>query len=187
MKKVSLIGFLSISLLVFGACGNGEGDSKKSNIDASVEKVSTEKSEDLIEDSSEAEVTNDKVDYNQEITDDENVKISLMNIEHIVDKEYDEERYIISFDVTNKRDKTMTVQAREVSIDDRMVDESLLMMSTDISSGKTANAKLVIESYSDEKLPEMVGNLELILHAFNSDYDSDDEFRHEVPVKITLK
>lgn len=181
MKRVTLLGVLSIGLLLFSSCGNTV---EKEQVRASVEEIE-QTSEQTIETTE--EVKQDKKEYNQEITDDENVKISLINIEHIVDKEYNEEKYIISFDVTNKRDKTMTIQAGEVSINDRMVDESLLTMSTDVSSGKTANAKLVIESYSEEELPEMVGNLELILHTFNSDYDSDDEYQHDVPVNIALK
>lgn len=183
MKKLKISVALFFSIALLGACGKGENTTKES-VTASVEKVSSSSSENTIQSTSQEESESDIVEYNQEITDDENVKITLMSIEHILDKEFDEEKYVISFDVTNKRDKTIAVQAREVSINDRMVDESLITMSTEISAGKSATAKLEIQDYSGGELPELTGNLELLLHTIDWD---DYDYEHQVPVKITLK
>ena len=183
MKKVSLFGVLSISLLIFGACDGGEQKVEK-NIDASVEKVADK--ETSSEKTSDSKKKEDIIKINQEVTNNDNFKASLIEIKHIVDKEYDEEKYIVSFDVENKRADTITVQARELSIDDRMVDEGLVNMSTDVSPGKSATAELTIEDYSRKELPKMEGNLEMLLHVFNESLDTE-EFSQDEPVSVAIK
>lgn len=179
MKKI-LLGATLFSALLLASCG---GESKE-KIEGSVESTAAVENT-AKESTSEEAASNDiKTEYNQEIADDENIKISLMNIEHISNKDYNEEKYVVSFDVTNKRSETIAVQAREVSINNRMVDESLLNMSTDIAGGKSATAKLEIQDYTGGELPELTGNLEMILHTF--DWDSMEN-SHDVPVSITIK
>ena len=179
MKKITLFSVGLVSLMLLGACGDKEVTQKVT--EASVESVEQVITTEL---SSEEEEKNDKVEYNQSIIDDENIKVSLIDISHNINKMYDEEKYVVSFDITNKREEKIDVQAREVSINDRMVDEGLIMMSTEISGGKSATAKLEIQDYSGEELPELVGNLEMVLHTF--DWETM-EYEHDVPVKISLK
>ncbi|UQF38927.1 hypothetical protein PML95_07600 [Vagococcus lutrae] len=180
MKKVSLFTVGILSLVVLGGCGNEEVTTKVS--DASVESIEQVTSSQVSND--EEEEKNDKVEYNQNIIDDEYIKVSLMDITHHINKMYDEEKYVVSFDIINKREHKIVVQAREVSINDRMVDESLQTMSTEISGGKSATAKLEIEDYSGGDLPELIGNLEMILHTF--DWDEFD-YEYDIPVRISLK
>lgn len=178
MRKISSIILLSTSLLVMGACDN---TTEKEKIEASVENAE-QNSQSTV--NTTEKVKEDKKEYNQEIVNDEYLKVTLMSIDRIVDTTYNDEKIVVSFDVENKRDKLMAVQARQVSINDRMVDESLLSMSTEIAPKKSAIAKLNMQSYNDEPLPELTGNLELTLHIIDWD---DYDFEHEVPVKISLK
>lgn len=181
MKKVSLFGILSISLLVLGACGSGNSEKK---VDSSVNKATTEETK--VEESSQAKKDEKTIELNQEISNNENFKASLIDIKHVVDKEFKEERYIVSFDIENKRKDTITVQAREISINNRMVDESLTNMSTDISPGKTGTAELIIEDYSGKELPKLEGNLEMLLHVFNESMDAE-EYNQDEHVSVAIK
>jgi cytoskeletal protein RodZ len=179
MKKGKFLVILLFSSILLVACG----DKKETDAGKSNDSVESSSSVSVKDSSTTADSGTNKIEYNQEIADDDTIKATLMSIEHIIDKTYDEEKYVVSFDITNKTDKTMVFQAREVSINDRMVDESLLNMSTEISAGKSATAELTIEDYSGGELPEMAGDFEMILHGF--DWDSDET--HDVPVKVTLK
>lgn len=180
MKKIQILGTLGLSLLVFSACGTS-GEKKEGKVETSVEKIEVNSAE-VTEESSgpKDEVT----EYNQEILDNESIKVSLIDVKHIKKQEFGNEKYIISFDVENKTDKSITVQARDVSINNRMVDTGLLTMSTDITAGKSATADLEISSFSDDELPKLEGNLEMVLHTYSWD-DMDHEL--DVPVNITFK
>lgn len=177
MKRLVILGLTSASLLSLTACGS-EGNSTTETANNSVESV-----EKVDESANEKEDTG-KTEYNQDIVNDEVVKAKLMSIEHIINKDVNEEKYVVSFDIENKLDKTIAVQAREVSINGRMVDEGLLTMSTDISAHKTAAAKLEIQDYSSGELPELTGDLEMDLYIIDWE---NPEFEHIVPVKITIK
>lgn len=112
------------------------------------------------------------------------IKVTLVSIDRVFDSFFSEEKYVISFDVTNKRADSIEVQARSVSINDRMVDEQLLTMSTNVAGGKSTIAKLEIEDYSGGELPEMIGNLELTLRTFDWE---DFDYEYEIPVLVTIK
>ncbi|MCG7337158.1 hypothetical protein MHZ95_18015 [Sporosarcina sp. ACRSM] len=169
MKK--LIGFLMLAMvLVLAACG----DDSVETTDKEVGSVTGEQKETNKE---EVQDENEKNELNQEVADTENIKATLVSIEKIVDKEWDEEKYKVTFEVENKREDTITVQAREVSADGKMIDESMLMMSQDISGGKKADAVLEIQNY-DGDLPEINENLELILYVFsNEDFETVEEHK----------
>jgi len=118
-------------------------------------------------------------EFNKEIADNDDVKVTLTSVEKIIDQDWDEEKIEVTFEVENKREDTIEVQAREVSIDDKMVDESMLIMSQEISGGKLADAVLTIQSF-DKPLPEMEENMELILHIFDWEF----EFENDIDVRI---
>ena len=106
----------------------------------------------------------------------------MISIEKIVDKEWDEEKYQVKFEIENKRTDNIGVQAREVSADGKMIDESMLMMSTDISAGKRADAILEIQNYNGD-LPEINRNFEMVLHIYSGDsYDVIEE--HELVIEM---
>lgn len=165
--KASLMCLLAVFLLA--ACGGEESTEKEGNV--------TSKKEAKQEES----VKSDKQEINKEVANTENIYAKLVSIEHIVDKEWDEERIEVTFDVENKRQDTIEVQARQVSIDGKMVDEALLSMSTEIAPGKKADAVLTIQDYSGGELPEMKDNLEMVLHTFSWDnYDFEED--HNVTI-----
>lgn len=125
----------------------------------------------------------DKKEFNQEIVDNDNVKATLVSFERENDDTFGD-TVEITFEVENKRSDTIVVQAREVSADGKMVDDGLLTMSQEVSSGKTADAVLTIRNYEDEELPPMEENIEMLLHIFSWD---DMDFREDHDVTIDLK
>lgn len=183
MKKfIMLISFvLLIGLL--GACSEGQATEEKNVSNVS----STDKSEDTnagTESGKEATDDNDSFqkELNKEIVDNENIKVTLLGVEKVVDKEWDEEKILVKFEVENKRDETIEVQAREVSADGKMISESMLFMSQEISSGKRADAVLTIQNYEGD-LPIIEDDIEMILHIFswdNFDYEED----HQVTIEF---
>src|SRR5699024_11729464 len=80
--------------------------------------------------------------FNEEIVDNDDVKATLISVEKIVDKECDEERIEITFDVENIRDDTIDVQACEVSADGNMIYDMMISIRQEISGGKVDDAVL---------------------------------------------
>jgi len=109
----------------------------------------------------------------------------------IVDKaphgaKVDQQVLTVLFDVKNKRDYAIGVQARSVSINDRMVDTGdgiLVAMSQEVGPGKSAYAVLEIQSFGDGKLPKLEGNFEMTLLIFKLDNFKTLE---EIPVSVPL-
>lgn len=166
---------LSIGLV---ACSSSGSEEKKvENVDSSgSEEEKAEKDE-----ADEEEEEEEKQEINKEIVDNDDFTIHLISVEKKVNTDFDEEKIEVKFEVENKRDDTITVQAREVSADGKMIDPSIANMSTDVSSGKIADAILNIQDYEGDDLPEIEEDLELILNI--SDMD-DYDYREEVDVSI---
>ncbi|CAM3777239.1 hypothetical protein GCM10009865_50690 [Aeromicrobium ponti] len=177
MNKRLGFSVILILLLSLAACGETQVENKEvGSVD------STENSNEAEETGEETPET-DKKEFNQQIVDNENIKATLVSVEKIVNKEWDEERIEVTFEVENKRQDTIDVQAREVSADGKMIDESMLSMSQEISGGKKADAVLTIQNYEGD-LPAMEENLEMILHVFSWD---DMEWSEDHKVKIDFK
>lgn len=83
-----------------------------------------------------------------------------------MDDYWDEEYYEVKFEVENKQSETITFQAREVSADGKMINDSMLSMSQDVSSGKKADAVLTIQNYNGN-LPAVTKDFEMLLHVFS--------------------
>ncbi|XJS11179.1 hypothetical protein ACF3NG_02750 [Aerococcaceae bacterium WGS1372] len=114
------------------------------------------------------------------IADDEQFIVKFIEIK---EKE-NNESYEFIFEVENKTDLNVEVQARTVSIDDMMVDVSLLTMSQEVAPGKKAKTVLKVRDYSgDNEIPELTGNFVMDLHIFSWD---DYEFTVDYPVVIEL-
>ena len=174
MKKLLGLSLLSL-LVILGACS-------ESSTDKEIETVNSETESEQPTDKQDESSENQKKELNQVIADTENVKATLIGIEKIVDKTWDEEKFVVTFEVENKREDTIEVQAREVSADGKMIDDSMLMMSTEISGGKRADAELTIQNY-DGDLPAIEENLEMILHIFSwDDYDFAED--HKVTIEM---
>jgi len=185
MRKLLFVVTMMILTLGLVACSGTETEEKSvDNVDLSDGEEAEAAEED--EDTAEEEATEEEADdeevheFYKEVIDNDDITAHLVSVEKIVDHDWDEEKYEITFEVENKRDSTIVVQAREVSSDGKMMDESMLMMSQEVSSGKLADAVLTIQNY-DGDLPEIEEDLEMILHVFDMD---DYEYQLDVDVKI---
>jgi hypothetical protein len=175
---------LVLAVGIMAACEESEVQEKE------VKTVSSAtNNEDSSKDAAEAEDTEEvsdddtfKEEINTVIVDNESIKATLLSVEKIVNKDWDEEKIEVTFEVDNKREDTIEVQAREVSADGKMVDDMMLFMSTEISSGKRAVAVLTIQNYSGD-LPEIEKDIEMLLHIFSWD-DMDFEEQHAVVIEF---
>jgi len=125
-------------------------------------------------------------EYNKVLVDNDNLRAELLSIEYIYDDFWDQETIKVTFDVKNKQSFPIVVQARSVSINDRMVDTGdgvLVAMSQDVGPGKSAYAVLEIQNVGDGKLPKLEGNFEMTLHIFNWD---DLDYQIDIPVSVPL-
>lgn len=169
MKKFLVVVLVA---LLLGACGATETKEPKSVDSSEKSKNETNKEETKKEEPKK---------LNQEIADTENIKATLISVEKKEDDVFGDTIEVM-FEVENKRDDTIEIQAREVSADGKMVDEGMLSMSQEISGGKKADATLTIQNYDDGKeIPELKENLEMILYAFSWD-NMDFEEEHNVKI-----
>lgn len=186
MNKKILSLFI-VSTLALSACG-GEDTETTDNEEATdeVEEVSEDTADNETEEEEETEESDDDSEvheFNQELIDDENMKATIVDIKKVYDEDWDEEKILVNFEIENKKEDLITAQARNVSINNKMVDESFLMMSQDIASGKAADATLTIESYTDDEIPELEDNLEMILYIYDENFD----YENEIDVSVSFE
>ncbi|MBP2076864.1 hypothetical protein [Oceanobacillus polygoni] len=176
MKKASFLGIIILLVGFLAACGDSDpGTSSDQSAEENTEQTSGEEQEVKEEEAANEE---ELYEFNQEIEDNENFKATLISIERIYDEFWDEEKIEVTFEVENKRDDTVDFQAREVSINGKMVDEALLSMSTEVAGGKLADAVLTIQDYEGGEIPSLDEDFEMLLHVFswdNMDYEEDAE------------
>jgi hypothetical protein len=168
MKKFKVAGITALALIGLVGCSEEVAEKEVTNVTA------TDKAE---EKAPEAPKKEEAAPINQAIVDDETVKATLTSIELVEDPEWDEKRYVVTYEVENKTDLTLVVQAESVSADGKMIDEGLLTMSTEIAPGKKADAVLEIEDYDNpERLPEIKENFEMTLDVFDWDYQIEKKY-----------
>lgn len=188
MKK-NLLLTLFASALILGACGSETAESEPAADTTEDTETTEDTAEDTTSETAETEAPEEAasdesiIEFNQELETDEKFTATLQTIEHIVDEEWDEEKYEITFDVTNNSEESLEFQARSVAINGRMVDESLLMMSQEVAPGNSAYAVLTIQDYEGGELPELTGNFEMSLYAFSWD---NMDYEYEAPVSVSL-
>lgn len=174
MKKLYYV--LSILLLfLLTACG----EKTEENLGVEVDNTENEQEQKNEEETAKK----DENELNQVIVDNENVKATLVKIVKKEDDVWGNSVEVI-FDVTNKRQDAIEVQANSVSVDDRMVDETLLSMSQEVAPGKSATATLTINEFEGYEFPKFENNFAMTLHIFswdNMDYSEDH------PVEVTFK
>ena len=124
-------------------------------------------------------------EYNKVLVDNENLRAELLSIEYMYDDIFDQEVIEVTFDIKNKQDFPIEVQARSVSINDRMVegDDILVAMSQEVGPGKSAYAVLSIRNFGDKGRLKLEGNFEMTLYIFNWD---DWDYSVEIPVSVPL-
>lgn len=138
---------------------------------------------DVAGDEKQSEANDNLMELNQEIVDNDNFRAKLVSIEKIEDDIWGNS-IEVKFELENKMDKTIEVQAREVSVDGKMVDDSMLSMSQEISPGKTADGILTMTELEGTQLPLLEDSMEMNLHVFSwDDYDLEEDY----PVNISFK
>lgn len=177
MKKLLLLVLIALFGLMTGCGGTTEENQEVENIESS-EQENTKETEETEEGAEEG----DAQEFNQLIADTDNVKATLV---HVVKKNDDiwGNTIEVKFEVENKREDTIEVQARQVSIDGKMVDETILSMSTEIAPGKLADAVLTINEFEGHEFPALEENLEMVLHIFSWD-NMDFEEDHNVKIEF---
>lgn len=174
-KKAFFLLVLVIAVFGLVACGGTTTEEKEvGSVEFSVQDdIDTNEGADAAEESSDVE------EFGIVIADDDNVKATLVNVEHVVDDLFDEEKYVINIDIENKTENKVIVQARDVSIDGTMVDD-MVFFSEEIAGDKNAKGKMEIQNYEGE-LPTMEDNIEFILLIID-DETFEDLAEHEVKI-----
>ncbi|ARK32245.1 hypothetical protein [Halalkalibacter krulwichiae] len=178
LKKVFIIG---LSAFMLAACGEEAPVEEETAPAETVEEEDAPETETTEPEEASADGEFRK-EFDEEVANTDNFRATLMSVEKVVDEDWDEEKILVTFEVENKMDETIEVQAREVSADGRMVDEALLFMSQEVSGGKLADAVLTIQNY-DGDLPNIEDHIEMTLHVFSwDDYDFSED--HDVRIEL---
>lgn len=70
----------------------------------------------------------------------------------------------VTFDILNKREDSIKIKAEQLSVDDRMIDESIYQLEQEILPHKAANAKLMIQQKEGVDFPEFKNDIEMRLY-----------------------
>lgn len=179
MKKKLIFSAALVLSLGLAACGETETENVGGKVEtSSSEKANTQDTEKAKDDTKENADSNKEI--NQVIVDNDKVKATLVKIVKSTDSVFGNS-YEVVFDVENKSSEKIGVQARSVSVDGRMVDETILSMSQDVAAGKTASAKLTIREMEGYEFPEFKSDLEMGLFVYSSENITNAE---EIPVKV---
>lgn len=169
---------LLVFILGLAACG----ETSEENVGGTVNSSEDAETENVEEATDEEEATTEDNELNEVVADNENVKATLVKIVKKDDSTWGKSIEVI-FDIENKREDSIEVQARSVSADGRMVDEGILSMSQEVAPGKAATAKLTFDDYEDHDFPELTSDFEMELHVFSWD---EMEYEENFPVKVDL-
>ena len=165
MKKLIFSAAIIFSLALAG-CGDSSEESLNGKVNNEASTNETTNSEnDAAKDSEEKE------SINQVIVDNDMYKITLLEILKKEDDIWGNSIDVV-YEVENRLDYTICVQARSVSADGYMVDEAIYSMSQEVVGGKKAKAVLTINDFEGYDFPELTSDFEMTLHVFN--YDSFD-------------
>jgi len=115
----------------------------------------------------------------QLVADNEHVKITVLNMKKI--KNQSKTTVTITFDILNKRKDAIIISAQRLSVDERMVDETIYEMHQEISPQKAANARLIIQQADEIEFPEFKNDLEMEMHISSTE---DPSYFEKHPVKI---
>ena len=165
-----------ILTLALAGCGN----SSEENINGTVNNDTA--TNDTNSDNGTANVGDEKESINQVIVDNDMYKITLLEIVKKEDEIWGNSINVV-YEVENRLDYTIGVQARSVSADGYMVDEAIYSMSQEVAAGKKAKAVLTINDFEGYDFPELTSEFEMTLLVFN--YDTFEDIA-EHPVKVSF-
>lgn len=121
-------------------------------------------------------------EINEEIVNNDELQATLLRIERKEDVFF-EEVYNVIFEVENKLDHQIAVQARQVSADGEEIDETILSMSQNVDPGKKEKAVLQVLNMDGYEFPNIEENFEMILHVISFE---NFNYMEEYPVKVQL-
>lgn len=176
MKRLLALFLVIPFLFIITACGDTD-DATDTDDETSETETDADNEDAAADDSDDASTT----EINEVIADGD-VKATFVEIS----KESDEifgDSYEVVFDIENNLDHSIEVQARSVSADGTMVDESIYSMSQEVAAGKNAKAVLTIEDFEDGNFPDMEEDFEMTLHIMSFD-DMDYQEDHDVSVEF---
>lgn len=154
MKKIKLVSLSALVVLGLVGCSEEVAEKEVKQVETTDKTKESSKSPEP-----KKEAAPKSMDI--QIADNETVKAVLKSISLV--EEYGTTKYEIVYEVENKSDALIIVQARNVSADGKMVPEGLLAMSNEIAPGKVADCVLTIEDYEGKPLPTMDDNFEMTL------------------------
>ena len=165
-KKLLLALTSSAFILMLSACGETNTQEVESELkqDAEDEQVEADKKKEEVTEETEDEATTETEEVNQNIADDDLVKIDLLNVERTTDEIFGDS-IKVNFEIENKTDSKIIVQSRDVSADGYMVDD-IVAFSPEIAANKKIKDKLTLEEvFLDEgdELPKLEENLEMTI------------------------
>lgn len=176
MRKITILLMSLFATVGLVACG-GETEEKEVG---SVETGEASEAEEVSENDDEAE--DETEDYDEVLLDSENALVTLESISHVKDETFDEEYHSIKLTIENKQDKTIVIQADEVSADGLMVTDNVFF-SEEVAGGKKANGKMQIETF-DEDLPPLDEELEFKLLVIDEEsYETLEEQQISVSIQ----
>lgn len=176
--QVVLSALLLLVLIAFAALGNSDKEEKSS--DKAELKMAAGEGTDNAEVAKKLDAVKT---VNHEIIDNKNVKATLIDIRNMQHDVYGD-AIEVKFQVINKdKKKTLTVRAKDVFVDGEKLDNSTVIMSTDIPKGETGEAILTIMEFEDIMLPAMEESFEMVLNVFSWD-DLDFDQNHKFTVEL---
>lgn len=192
MKKFFFSAILIVSLILVGCsetetenlggtvANNSEEDNSTENNSNNANEEGNNSNDANEEDNNSEDTEESKVD--QIIADDENYKVTLLEIVKKSDDIFGDSIEVV-FEIENKLDHTIVAQARSVSADGYMVDETIISMSQEVAAEKKAKAVLSIEDFDDYDFPELEEDFEMTLLMIDEEtYENIAE--HEVKVSF---
>ncbi len=178
MKKI-IFGSAIILLLALAGCGDS---SEEENLNGTVNNETSTNDKTNSKNEADDNAAGDKESINEVIVDNDMYKITLLEITKRNDEIWGKTIDVV-YEVENRLDYTIGVQARSVSADGYMVDESIYSMSQEVVGGKKAKAVLSINEMEGYEFPELNNEFEMTLLVFN--YDTfEDIAEHLVQVSF---
>ncbi len=122
-----------------------------------------------------------KIEFNTEIADTKNVKATLKSFENIYDEitgEYKE----VTFDVENRSAHTIEIQAYNIHVDGKRINQGSGILSQELKSGQKEKCVLTLQSYTSSELPSIKEKIKLELHVFSWDHEIEED--HYVEIEL---
>ena len=166
MKKLIFSAVIILSFALAG-CGDSSTESLEGTVNNETSTNDTTASKNDAVEETEEEATS----INKLIVDNGKYKVTLLEILKKEDDIWGNTIEVV-YEVENRLDYTIGVQARSVSADGYMVDDTIYSMSQEVVGGKKAKAVLTINEFEGYDFPELTSDFEMTLHIFN--YDTFD-------------